>query len=90
MGKAQGEYRGGAPRRGGGDWDANADDFAIFVEPQPGEQCVEGDCTNFAPVGLTICTPCHRRRIKESARRKSLEQRTASARRRGVPLEQVQ
>lgn len=112
---AQGELRGPKAqeqkaRRGGGDWDANADDFAEWVEPQPGDQCraylmgehsvlfeeidplqsiIARVCTRMAPVGSSICTPCHRRRIRTTARRKSLEHRQCIAEQTGKPLEEI-
>lgn len=109
---AQGELRGPKARQGGGDWDANADDFAVWVEPQPGEQCkawrvldhsflptepISGQlkemaghhCQEMAPVGSSICTPCHRRRIRIRFRRLSLEHRTRIAEQTGRPLEEI-
>lgn len=93
---AQGELRGG-----GGDWDSHAEDVVVvFVEPDPGEQCAEWlphsgptrelrQCVNWAPVGLSICTPCHRRRLKERTQRLSLEHRQRIADQTGRPLEEI-
>lgn len=114
----QGELRGPKAqdqtiRRGGGDWDANEDDFAEWVEPQPGEQCkaflmgitsvlMNSDvqtlmfvekprpCTNMAPVGSSICTPCHRRRIRARYKKLSLEHRRRISARTGKPLSEIQ
>jgi hypothetical protein len=109
---AQGELRGPKARNGGGDWDANADDFAEWVEPEPGDPCkalligsrsllpeeLAPDevnsgahiCSNWAPVGSSICTPCYRRRIRTRNLRLSLERRTRTAEETGKPLEEIQ
>lgn len=90
----------GERRRGGGDWDSHAEDVVVgFVEPDPGEQCAEriaayadgrtARCNSLAPVGLSICTPCHRRRLKERARRLSLEHRQRIADQTGRPLKEI-
>lgn len=63
---AQGEYRGpqgGAPRKGGGDWDAHASDAEIWIEPEPGELCTWCHAT-YAPIGSSLCTPCYRARVR--------------------------
>lgn len=111
---AQGELRGPKAtdaRMGGGDWDANAADFAVWTEPQPGDPCkaylvgsrsllpdeLAADpnyggahiCGNWAPIGSSICTPCHRRRIRTRYKRLSLEHRTRISQQTGRPLEEI-
>lgn len=110
---AQGELRGPKARQTGGDWDANADDFKAWVEPEPGEQCkafifgehsllegelyphelegsIGGHCRNMAPVGASICTPCHRRRIRVRFKRSSLDHRMRISAQTGKKLCDIQ
>lgn len=54
-------------RHGGGDWDTHASDLQPFMELNPGEPCALCRHTR-APVGLSICTPCYRLKIKIAAR----------------------